>query len=50
MFQNNKEVVLADMDSRFENMMRYGEERQKALEQYLVELTKTDQYYCPPLL
>jgi hypothetical protein len=49
-FPHNAEVVLPPVQSRFENMMKYGEERQKLFESYLVDLIKTDQFYCPPLL
>jgi hypothetical protein len=49
-FPHNAEVVLPPVQSRFENVMKYGEERQKLFEPYLVELIKTDQFYCPPLL
>lgn len=49
-FPHSSEVVLPPVQSRFDNLMRYGEERQKLFEPYLVELIKTDQFYCPPLL
>lgn len=30
--------------------MKYGEERQKALESYLIEITKTDKFYTSFLM
>jgi hypothetical protein len=49
-FPHNSEVTLPQFNHQYENMMKYGEERQKFFEPYLVELIKTDQFYCPPLL
>jgi hypothetical protein len=49
-FPQSPEVLLPPVQSRFENVMKYGEERQKLFESYMVELIKTDQFYCPTLL
>ena len=32
------------------NMMKYGEEKQKLYENYLIEITKTNKFYSEPLM
>lgn len=49
-FPGRQEVVLVAGGGKFENMMRYGEERQRCFESYLIELTRSDQFYTPFLL
>lgn len=36
--------------SMYKSMMKYGEERQKVLENYLIEITKTDQFFTVCLM
>lgn len=49
-FPNSPQTALPPLPQCSGSLMRYGEERQKIFESYLVELIRTDQFYCPPLL
>jgi len=49
-FPGCAEVELPRPNIKFENMMKYGEEKQKIYESYLIDITKTDKYYTVDLL
>jgi hypothetical protein len=49
-FPSCPEMTLPMNGSRFSNLLKFGEEKQRCFESYLIELTRTDQYYTPYLL
>jgi hypothetical protein len=50
-FPENHEVILKiPVRGTSTNMMRYGEEKQKMYENYLLEITKTSKFYIEPLM
>lgn len=51
LFPENHDVVLKiPLRTNSTNMMKYGEEKQKLYESYLIEITRSNKYYVEPLM